>query len=628
MAIENPSTNGEENYYYDYGFEEKFGLENPIAADLIKKNNGFNEKAQNESFYGRKQFDVDKITKNLCENICKDYKITESEELEEKVKDLLIKYKDGEINELALGEGLEKIASEAKKKEENTNTGGKSGGLQEEFPDAIVDIEPDDLSEVSNICKSIESSISGITLTIPGKVMKYASGVKAAAEGINSVSSSLGDFKGILVDTLNGLEDSDVDYDDETISWDEIGKAFRNISGKMIEAQEEFFSNYPDCEIINATDDDPITIYYNEVDTGATGSNKDNIISTKESYELPAGKYAALEVDGRKCYYNLETHNFYVNGYNPDKGNAKVEPLKATIYLPSSATDYSNLNTYTFFEQDGYEGTIKGMDGNAIGIEVIKNKDDKNKQIYPWDKYEEIGYMTKFVNKVADTKLKDGKCQNIVGGDSAYGTFAMKVASYHNQKDEDGKRDPLYNTVYCINNAIIAKGINNSKNNKQQMTQKEVENLDGLNVYFISSAGDPNLVKNKKKTNYNSDDNCKFNESYEYTGLVYLLATCPNTKVYMLYPPEEAYYAHNSDNEIGVYKTLQDHPISKDKYGNQRYFFNNTWLKDVALDTVMTLKDGTMINTKDYETHTHGNKLIAELINFLYTTTGVNPEVK
>ena len=625
MGLENPSTDSRANIFDD-AFEEKLGLENPAIADIVDKNGGFNNKIEKPSPYKKKQFDIDKIANSICEDICNDYEITRNEELEEKVKDILIKYKDGEIDELVLGEGIEQIAYETKKNEENINTSVQYSSPQEEFPDAIVDIEPDDLGEISNICKSIESSISGITLTIPAKAMKYASGVKAAAEGINSVSSSLGDFKGILVDTLNGLEASDVDYDAETISWDEMSNVFRSISSKMVEAQEDFFSNYPDCEIIDTTNGDPIIIYYNNAMPDAVGAKKNKITSTKESYELPAGKYATLEVDGRMCYYNLDTHNFYVNGLNPNKGTEKTEPLKATIYLPSDATNYGNLNTYTYFEESGYEGTLKGMNGNAIGIEVIKNKNDKSDHIYPWDKYEEIGYMTKFVNKVADTKLKDGKCQNIVGGDSAYGTFAMKVAAYYNKKDSDGKRNPLYTTAYCVNNAVIATGINNNGGDKQQMTQDEVANMDGLNVYFISSAGDPNLVKNRKNPNFDGGSQCKFNESYEYTGLVYLLSLCPNTKAYMLYP-KDAYYSHNSDDEIGVYKTLQDHPISKDAYGNQRFLFNDTWLKDVALDTVMKLKDGTMINTKDYETHTHGNRLIAELINFLYTTTGVNPEV-
>lgn len=374
----------------------------------------------------------------------------------------------------------------------------------------IVDIEPNNLADVASICEGIEGELSIIKITPPAKALPYATGIIAAAAEITGVSSSLSGFKGIILSTITGAEENDVNYNPDEFSWLDVIEMYNmNQNSKAVEATVDFFDRNG-CEIVD-------------------------------------GRYAILTIDEQECKYDIKGHKFYING---------KETLETTVYIPSGNSDYAHLNTYTYFAAGGYLDHItngkngkldengkndRGQETNSILIQIRKRD--------PWTKYEETGLMTKFINKVAGTEIENGRCRNIIGGDSVYGTHSLITASYFNQPDVKGDGPPLYDTVYCMDNAIICTGHNNYYGEKTQMSEEQVANLDGLNIYFVDVSGDPNLNHGKTKPNFLDKVGCAYKDGYAYTGLIYLLDKCPNAKVRFVYA-SECTAAHNDKMQI------------------------------------------------------------------------------
>lgn len=451
------------------------------------------------------------------------------EPVEEKIEEPVVEEKTEESIVQGVEHPVEETTEETVEKTsmKYVNSGKTSSKSSAE---AVVDVNSTNLGDVINSCAGIEGGLEGAEISAPPLVAKYASELISAASAISGVTACLNIFKGIVADTIQTAADSDVEFGNEDLSklsWSELYDMYdRSQNSKAVRVDEEFFKN---CEI--------------------------------------QGNFAILTIDGRECKYDMKKHKFYVDG---------KAVIDADIFVPSGASDYSNLNTYTFFTEGGYLNHItSGKDGeggtgqstNSVLIQVKKQG--------VWSKFDETGLLTKFVNQVAKTNLET--CKNVIGGDSMYGTFALRTAA--NNKG-------LYDTVYCINNAVIATGINNNGGDKQQMTQEEVANLDGLDIYFISVAGDPNLDHGKRYHNFGAKGG-PFNEAYTYTGLVYLLNKCPNANVHMVYSSNAA-SPHNA--EMQIYKDLEQ------QFDNYEYI-PEAWL-DFAND--------------NYQTHTSGNYIPAE----------------
>ena len=552
---------------------------------------------KNIAMLKRNSINVKNLTNKFCIELSRNYGINRTEELENTISEILTKYKQGEITDDIVVESFGVILNtpnssnldtntsdsnsstvsdemvektqnvesspktEVEKKEEpikeeivqeekketastptednkkvpsgnsNSNVGGSTAKSSNSSEETVTDVNTDNLGEIINTCSGIEGGLEGANITVPALVAKYASEVLAAAGEIAGVTASLGIFKGIIGETIQAAIGSDVEYGNEdysNLSWSELYERYdRSLNSKAVRADEEFFKN---CEI--------------------------------------QGNYAILYIDGRECKYDMKKHRFYVDG--------KLA-FTADIMVPSNASDYSNLNTYTFFSGKGYMNHIlngkdgeggKGQSTNSVLIQIQKQG--------VWTKFNETGLITKFVNQAANTNLE--KCKNVVGGDSMYGTFALRTAA--NNKG-------LYDTVYCVNNAIISPDAgNNNGGDKQQMSGEEVTNLDGLDIYFISAAGDPNLDHGKRFHNF-SKKGGPFNEAYTYTGIVYLLNKCPNANVHMVYS-SNASSPHNA--EMQIYKDLEQ------QFDNYEYI-PDAWL-DFAND--------------NYQTHTCGNYIPAE----------------
>ena len=197
------------------------------------------------------------------------------------------------------------------------------------------------------------------------------------------------------------------------------------------------------------------------------------------------------------------------------------------------------------------------------------------------DKYGTVTSLTKMANKTANTNLT--KCQNIIGGDSVYGTHSLRITA---------QNPDVYQKVYCVNNAAIVTGENGVKAAKTKFDNlAELKGLNKKDIYFISVTGDSNLYYGAHGGDgwYNYGHN--YEKSYLYTGLNLVCKNCPEAKVHMVYNDTKA---SGSENKlITLLKDLEN------KYSN--YSYDSKYWQDFA-------------DTK-YTGHGQGKFLVSELAN-------------
>ena len=388
--------------------------------------------------------------------------------------------------------------------------------VTDEALNPIVDIEPSSLADVVSICEGIYGELSGLKITPPAKAMPYATGIIAAAEKITGVSSSLSGFKSIVLATITGAEENDVSYDASELSWDDIAKIYdKSKNSQAIAADVDFFKDK--CQVID-------------------------------------DRYAILNIGGKECKYDIKKHQFYVDD--------KVV-LDATIYVPSNNNNYSNLNVYTYFAENSErsKNAIKNREINNISIQIVKSGVDEkgdylNGAIYT--KTEETALLTKFVNKTANTNL--GKCKNIISGDSRFGAYALKIAA-------NADNGELYQTVYCVNNAVIVRDLNGN-GEKVKITQEELARLDGKDIYFITAAGDDNPAMNTNGLLNAKKYPQLYEKSYLYTGLKIICKTCPNAKIHMVYNDEPAGHDYLTTILKDLEKEFSNYSYDGDKWSD------------------------------------------------------------
>ena len=483
---------------------------------------------------------------HLITKICHDCNVTKTEEMAEKIRQIIIKYKKKEID----SSGVELLLNElnVKKTDNNPPTSSGSGSgtrPKTETPTPtpsgntteIIDVDTDVIEKVSSDLADVEETVSSNKITVPASVSSYASGVESAAEsGKQALNSGLEEIKAEVVEKIESVVSTDNSIKFEGLknpTFQDIWAATHKINlNKLVPADINFFKNNPDCKI--------------------------------------EGNKVTYTKDGNTYTYDLKNKRFTVNG-------SAINNLG--IYVPAGVTDYSKLNTFTYFVQGDYDKTTQ-YPSNAVVIRVTKNTVQSGGKFV---KQKEVAGATRFINGVAKTDLKN--CQNVVGGDSVYGAHSLKLAANNGN---------LYQTVYCVNNGALVTGINAHKGEKEQFaTLDELKRLDGKNIYFISATGDPNLA-----SHYGSKGSmtpCSYNQSYTYTGAELVAKYCPNAKVYAVYGGSKA-----KSGIISLYRDL-DRRRSNFKY------LESEWGQ---------------ILKKEANSHTDGAKLMSELVSS--TPTNVN----
>ena len=217
-------------------------------------------------------------------------------------------------------------------------------------------------------------------------------------------------------------------------------------------------------------------------------------------------KYYILQ-DGDKTYeYCIQDQNLKING--KDFG-------KVYISVPDGVNDYSKLNTITMLTgPNEYNNDVKNHEGNSI---VISFYNAEGSVFSIPNNIDNFANITTFVNHVANTDLS--KCQNIITGGSRFGARSLKVAAA--TKD-------IYQTVICVNNAIIVKGENAGDTEKLSFENlEELQGLNGKNVYFISTRKDSNIYRNAGGDTVTS-------RGYLYTGIELAINNCPDSQIYLI----------------------------------------------------------------------------------------------
>lgn len=225
----------------------------------------------------------------------------------------------------------------------------------------------------------------------------------------------------------------------------------------------------------------------------------ENIIKGKD------GKDYYVFQDGDNTYkYCIKDKKFYIN----DKA------LGGNVYIsiPDGISDYSKLNTITMLTGPDEQKKDVNKNGNAIVIS-FSNADTSN-----YKAPDNIAAITKLVNHAANTDLL--KCQNIITGGSRFGARSLKIAA--STKD-------LYQTVICVNNAILVKGENADGSGKEAFgSLEDLQGLNGKNIYFISTRKDSNIYR----TIGNTDT--QVSNGYLYTGIELAIDNCPDSQIYLI----------------------------------------------------------------------------------------------
>ena len=396
--------------------------------------------------------------------------------------------------------------------------------------DEVVDIESDIVMEASEQYASVESTVESTTIEIPASITPYASSIISTVnESKVENTEALNSTKETLITIYESIEAIDNHITSDTgkvFDFNDIwAMAYNKKTGSKLKAAGlDFFRQNKDCQI--------------------------------------NGSVVTFTQNGKTYKYNLANKTLTVNG----------ESVKVGFFVPSGTKDYSKLNTFTYFIQDGYDNPT-AYPSDAVDVEV-KRGDNKY-----FVKQKMVAESTKFMNGVAKTDLNN--CQNIIGGDSLYGAESLKLAATNGN---------LYKSVYCVNNAVLVTGKNASRGNKVQFDSlSQLKGLDGKNVYFISAQGDENF--NHCAKNGGGWVSCSYDEGYVFTGLDLVAKNCPNANIYLV-------YSKNGKSQI------KNHYASLDKKYKNVHYLSDKWYSFAK---------------KDYTTHSDGNRIMPELVSALVT---------
>ena len=403
--------------------------------------------------------------------------------------------------------------------------------------EVTIDVDTDIILGTTEELANIESTVESTNITVPADVGKYTEGIEELVKGAKEeITESLETTK----EAMNQVTDlvTSVDENISLVIFDKLGFTDLNKlaynyrqNSRVMEVQQEFFIN-GGCTI--------------------------------------EGDFAIKTINNKECKYNMKTHKFYIDGHIL---------FESYFYIPSNATSYDNLNTYTFFAEygEGSKDHINDQATNSVVAKIMKYKSDKK-----FDKYDETATLTKFVNSVAGTKLNEG-CYNIIGGDSVYGTHSLRITA---------QNPDVYQKVYCVNNAAIVDGVNGCKAAKTKFASlEELKGLNGKEIFFISATGDDNITHGMEGNSGWVNKGTKYEEGYLYTGLNLLCENCPDARVHMIY--NDTNVSGNQEKIVTILKDLES------KYNN--YSYDSEYWREFAQN--------------DYQYHGDGKYIVSELVN-------------
>ena len=202
-----------------------------------------------------------------------------------------------------------------------------------------------------------------------------------------------------------------------------------------------------------------------------------------------------------------------------------------------------------------------------------------------------VSSATDFTNKLVNTNLN--KCQNIITGGSEFGAKSLRIAA--NSGD-------LYQTVICVNNAVLVTGQNSGDKGKERFRNlEELSKLDYKNIIFISSKKDENIhMKYNYAKNHPFDENPNYDvrDCYLYSGLQLTLDNCPHSQVYFISNNDDkAFMEFNNSNYHYGYNIWNQ--IASDDYDMHLKYHNI--LGDLCRSTLVSYNGYTNVQDRTYK---------------------------
>lgn len=453
---------------------------------------------------------IEELVNDFCNTFCVTNGIPRTEEFENYITGVFQMYLNNEITQDELISALETVTNSNTGQQDNSSesSGSSSGGgggrrsskssskSSTETSKSVIDIDTDIIISLSEHLTSISEIVDSANISTAG-VVDYAGNIETVVNNSKSnIKGALNATKEKMAAYLNFVEFVDENGRTitlETATFADLAKLAKEVkaNGEVVLATEEFFKKLSE-----------------NVDGMSVA---DNVVT--------------LVKDGKTYKYNIVTHKFTVD----DKVLENVR-----FYLPNVSTDYKKLNVFTYF-QEGNSAAPK--EAHAIGIEIKKRPDREGFNRYdPY--YDQVAEVTKFMNIIVDSD-KD-TTHNIIAGDSKCGAVALKIAA------SSGK--DVYDTVYCVDSAVIVAGENGNPNKKEQFaSMDDLKGLNGKHIYLISVSNDGNLDHNGAGGATYASSSHK--NSYAYTGYDLICSACPDSDIHIVYD-EQAANAKSSLSDI------------------------------------------------------------------------------
>lgn len=364
-------------------------------------------------------------------------------------------------------------------------------------------------------------------------------------EVINDVSKDYGEIENLVSDTKITISNSEIqEAAGDLTSVVEKGKAdiekdLNSLKEQMVESVSAIEYVDEDIEPADIKDFDFNDIWKYTGKLKASGVK----IADKEFFEKCGYTVDGDTVTVGEYQYNIKNQKFFINGKAIGK---------AYFYIPTGASDYSKLNTLTLLCQGSRKQDV-GSSSNSIII-ALDNGDSSYLR-----NPSNVAGVTKFMNQVAKTDLN--KCQNIITGGSRFGARSLKIAA------ESGD---LYQTVICVNNAAIVKGVNGGNGSAKEVFEslEQLRKLNGKNIYFVSSKDDPNLTmlykKNSPKGEIARDNDVT--KCYVYTGINLLIDNCPDSSIYFITNNDDPAFANISSPNYVYGRDLWNQVANSEDY--------------------------------------------------------------
>lgn len=280
----------------------------------------------------------------------------------------------------------EKIIANTQEFRSNQNTNN--------FDEAVYDIDTDIIGEIVNQCSLAANGISDASISVPGLMAKYASGVvSAAVTGVNSMVSSLNGFKGVLLGVIAIAGEGDIAYNSNGKSWNDNKEDVLSNKGPLVLAGDDFFESM--------------------------GYKKD------ASGNVKIGDYE-YNPSTKMLYYGDTSVQveFYIPTSVIETGSdGKITSVnKESLTKKNTVTMLAPHNSGGMSSRD-YFGEYKA---NSVIITPIKDGDDYGKSYIDLKMEDKVVETTKFAK--AFTEQKDG-CKNYIAGVSSGGYSAFNIGA-------------------------------------------------------------------------------------------------------------------------------------------------------------------------------------------------------